>query len=122
MRIEFDGDVFPRHTVVCNEPPEALCRAQFPCDCEEYAAWGLDDAGVPWHTLTDGYMDDDEREQAAQGNPTRHYGQHGGECTYALWLNEGDDPAESGYGTADVPITAFTWLGDGYEWHVGSAS
>ena len=122
MRIEWDGSAFPLHTVVCNEPPEAVCRAQFDCTCEEYAATGIGDDGVPWHELTDGYMDDDQREAAAQGNPPRHYGRHGGECTYALWLNEGDDPEESGRGTADMPITGFLWTGDGYEWTVGGAA
>lgn len=121
MRLEWDGWRSLSHAVVCNEPPEALCRAQWDCGCEEYADTGIGEDGVPWHELTDGYMDDDQREAAARGDAPRHYGQHGGECNYALWLNE-DDPAESGYGTADVPITEFKWLGDGYEWHVGSAS
>ena len=120
LRIEFDGGIFPRITVVCNEPPEALCRAEFDCTCEEYADTGIGADGIPWHTLTDGYMDDDQREAAEQGNPPRHYGQHGGECPYALWLNE-DDPSESGRGTADVPIASFQWVGDGYEWSIGGA-
>jgi len=120
MRVEWSGGGrFPSYSVICNEPPEARCRAQFPCDCEEYAALGFDGAR-PWHELTDGYLTDDQREQDP---PPRHYGEPGGECNYALWLDNGDCADELGHGTADIPVT-FEWDGDGYEWHVvnGGAS
>jgi hypothetical protein len=121
MRLEWEGS-FPSHTVVCNEPPEALCRAEFDCTCEEYAATGMGADGFPWHALTDGYMDDDDREQyELNGTRPRHYGRPGGECTYALWINNGDCAGELGSGTVDVPVT-FMWDGDGYEWTVGSVS
>jgi hypothetical protein len=107
MRVEWDGGM-PTYTVVCNEPPEALCRAQFSCDCEVYGKVGLDENG-PWH---DTYV-----WEGPQSDADRHRGEHGGDCTYALWLNNGDCPDELGHGVADIPVT-FTWDGDGYEWQV----
>ena len=119
MRVEWESHSFPSYTVVCNESPEALCRAQFDCDCEEYAAIGIGGDGKPWHALADGYLTEEERNLP---EPPRHHGEHGGECNYALWLNNGDCTDDLGHGTADLPAT-FTWDGDGYEWDIaGGAS
>jgi hypothetical protein len=57
----------PRYSVTCNEPPEALCRASWGCDCEYYAAHGVDERG-PWHELANGYMSDEDRQATT---PTR---------------------------------------------------
>lgn len=105
MRVEWDGGM-PSYTVICNEPPESLCRAQFACDCEVYGQTGIDHQG-PWH---DTYVWEGPSETE------RHRGEPGGECTYALWLNNGDCADELGHGRVYIPVT-FTWDGDGHEWH-----
>jgi hypothetical protein len=103
----------PRHSVTCNEPPEALCRASWGCDCEYYAAHGVDERG-PWHELANGYMSDEDRQATT---PTRHYGRPGGECNYVLWMDSSEYIDELGSGEVTFPVS-FTWGDDEYEWEV----
>lgn len=118
VTITFDGGYTPELTFACDAPPQALCRAEFACDCEVYARLGVDERG-PWHELTEGYMTSDEQ---AATEPPRHYGSSGGECGQLLYVTESDCAGEVGDGSVTVPID-LTWHDGGCEWHiVGGAS
>jgi hypothetical protein len=97
----------PSYELVCKEGPEAICRAEWDCDCEVFGESGVDERG-PWH----------ETYAWEGGDPTaRHYGQPGGECNKVLCLNNADCVDELGQGTASIPVD-LTWRDEAYEWTV----
>ena len=108
ISIEFESGYYsPTYTLTCEAPPEALCRAEWDCDCEAWDKHGVDEQG-PWHEGTT--WDDEE-------SSFRHYGKPGGECGQILFVNESDCIDELGRGTVTVPVD-LAWDGDGYEWHI----
>lgn len=95
ITIEFDaGGPFPHLTWTCNAPADALCRAEYDCECE---AWHWEESveGVPQHRN----FDEDV-----------HTGHLGDECRLRAWFEESDGHV---FGTVTVPAEA-TWTGDGY--------
>ena len=93
----------------CNEPPEAICRAVFDCECEAYYGSGVDEQG-PWHEV-------DDYDSDGPDPKTRHYGKPGGECGQLLFITESGCPDEMGDGEVTVPVR-LQWEGDDYSWHI----
>ena len=97
----------------CHAPADALCRAVYNCDCEEWFEAGVED-GVPWHgteTLTECAGESWERK-------VRHYGRFDPrECNARDWI-EGDpiECQERGTdGQVVIPVDV-SWTGHGVEW------
>ena len=97
----------------CHAPADALCRAVYNCDCEEWFEAGVED-GVPWHeteTLTECAGESWERK-------VRHYGRFDQrECNAGDWI-EGDPigcQARGTDGRVVIPVDV-AWTGHGVEW------
>lgn len=110
--VEWDGYDGPTYTFTCDEPPEALCRAQWDCDCERYASCGIDDQG-PWHELADGYMTVAELQAVLKGTAERprHYGFPSNECGQLLFITSSGEEGYMGGGSVRFPID-LDWSAD----------
>lgn len=72
-------DGFLSGRMECHAPPDALCRARWDCDCEEWGDIATTHDGRPWHQRTEG--------------GDRHYGRFDPDwCNHAEWFNDGDSP------------------------------
>ena len=92
MTINFAG-AFPSYRVNCKAPPDSLCRAEWPCDCEVFAESGVDADG-PWHKAY------------AWGEPglpsVFHRGTFGTGCNWVAMLT--DDGGLEQYGSGEVTL------------------
>lgn len=108
-RIEWRHDRDTIHgRVVCDETDEWTdCRVVCAEDCEQ---WPAPDPGNRTHEV----LDD-------AGHPLgKHAMRHVDYCNYVTWMDEASIE-ELFDGGSDVPVhdgpVAFTWTGDGYDWH-----
>lgn len=95
----------PQMSIVCSAPADSWCRVEWHCECESWSMQGLDPVLGPWHLAYDSHLDD----------MVKHYGKPGGECAYALSINDSGCVDELGGGTATVPVD-MEWDGDGWCW------
>lgn len=86
---------YPSYKFECSAPADALCRAQWTCDCESWAFAGVRD-GIPWHSHVDA---DDPLSPSTE----RHTGKFGDECNLRDWFDNTDEPLE---GSVTIPVHA----------------
>lgn len=102
----FDGDgCRPLLRLTCDSSPDALCRAEFECECEQYFDSKVVD-GKPTHRPD---WDSDET----------HVGSFGTGCNIATWFDVAD--GEELTGTVSFEI-APEWQGEFYTYAIEDRS
>lgn len=103
MTVDFSGG-WVTYRPKCNEPPEALCRARWDCECEVWDSSGVNQQG-PWHEISGELF----------SPSVRHYGKPGGDCGFVASIE--DIPDELGEGEVTFAIEE-VWLDGGCTWRV----
>ena len=106
VTVEFD-QWGTTNTLRCTAPADALCRARYTCECEEWSEEGLID-GFPVHTVQrwDEATDEDVEDS--------HVGRFDPEyCNLREWFENTDEPLS---GQSTFSVTA-EWQGDHYSFH-----
>ena len=82
VRIDLESSWPGDHpTLICKAEPDAMCRAVWTCECEEWFKSGIED-GKPWHVPGD-YSEPEYERHVGVFDPN--------ECVYVDWADNSDE-------------------------------
>lgn len=81
-----------RPTLICKAPDDAMCRALWTCECEEWFKSGIE-GGRPWHAPGD-YSEPEYERHVGRFDST--------ECIYRDWAENSDECLR---GIVTIPVT-----------------
>lgn len=100
-------DGYARASLRCHAAPDAMCHAEYDCDCERWFSEGVED-GLPWHDAGD----------YSESKKVRHVGRFVDRCGLSDWAENSEEWL---YGEVTVPVRA-EWQGDFYTFHFTPAA
>lgn len=104
VTVDWDRDGYPRYSFGCTASADALCHAEFACECESYATAGVE-GGRPWHS-PEPWSEGDGLDDALE---VRHLGDFNPEsCGLRDWFENTDEAMR---GSITFPVRA-VWQGD----------